>query len=395
MGPPLRTADRDVSDGAAPRSRLFSPVRLRALELRNRVAVSPMCQYSSTDGLANDWHLVHLGRFALGGAGLVIVEQTAVDPVGRVTQACLGLWSDRQIAPLARVAAFLKSNGAAAGLQLGHAGRKGSRALPWLGYAPLIPGRSADAWQLVGPTDSPCGEGWPAPLSLSLIEIGRVVESFRAAAGRAALAGFDLLEIHAAHGYLLHSFLSPLSNTREDAYGGDRDGRMRLLLEVVAAVREVWPGDRPLSVRLSTVDGIEGGWSLDDSIALVRHLQGRGVDLVDCSSGGVLAAARDTLRPPSQGSQVTYAAAVRQATGAATVAVGMITEADQAEAIVASGQADVVAIGREMLFNPNWPLHAAQQLGVDLDFRGWPAPVGVWLRGRERRRKEAMEATRE
>lgn len=343
-----------------------------------------MCQYSAQDGVANDWHLVHLGRFALGGAGAVIVEQTAVEAEGRISHGDLGLWSDAQVAPLARIASFLAEQGAVAGIQLGHAGRKGARSRPWLGYRPLQPEDDELAWQLIGPTGEPCGQGWPAPRAASTQDLARIVSAYRAAAGRADRAGFGLLEIHAAHGYLIHSFLSPISNHRRDAYGGTLAGRMRLALEIAAAVRGVWPEEKPLTFRLSVIDGLEGGWSLDDTVALAAGLRDLGVDALDCSSGGVSIAADRNLRPPSHGSQVELARAVRERTGMATIAVGLIRTPEGAEQCIASGGADLVAIGREMLFDPNWPLHAARALGADPHFELWPRQIGLWLDGRER-----------
>jgi len=371
-------------------TRLFSPYQIRELHLKNRIVVSPMTQFSCVDGVPGDWHLVHLGRFALGGAGLVFVEQAAVQEIGRVTYGCLGLWNSQQIAPLARLAQFIQENGAAAALQLGHAGRKASRDYPWFGYGPLAtsdrPGRERE-WQAVGPTDAPVGEGWPLPTRLTAEDIEQVIEAYAKAARRANEAGFDALGIHAAHGYLIHSFLSPLANTREDAYGGDMDGRMRLALEVASAVRSQWPGHKPLFYRLSTVDGEPGGWDVSDSIVLSKALHERGVDVIDCSSGGISVPATANMTPRSMMvSQIAYAEQVRpaiQPIGLSTMAVGQITDPNQAETILRREKADLIAVGREMLFNPNWALHTALAMDVDPDYAFWPKQYGSWLERRE------------
>ncbi|MDA0703826.1 MAG: NADH:flavin oxidoreductase/NADH oxidase [Proteobacteria bacterium] len=368
---------------------LFSPIRFRDTVLRNRIVVSPMCQYSAVDGVANDWHLVHLGRLALGGAGLVFTEQTAVTPEGRITHGDLGLWSDSQIAPLKRITAFIEDQGAVPGIQLGHAGRKGSRGLPWHDYQPLRPGDpDGEPWRTVGPTDEPAGDGWPAPSALSVHEIQEIVIAYGRAAARAAHAGYRAIEVHGAHGYLVHAFLSPISNTRSDLYGGDRAGRMRLALEIAETVRANWPSANPFLYRLSIVDahgeaGIKG-WNVEDSCVLARELAARGVDAIDCSSGGVAVAARSTMRPPSFGSQVRYAEAVRRETGIPTVGLGLIRDPHDAEAILRAGNADLIAVAREMLADPNWALHAARALGADPDFALWPRQYGPWLAKRER-----------
>ena len=343
---------------------LFTPLTLRGVEFRNRVFVSPMCQYSAENGLANDWHLVHAGSRAVGGAGLVIVEATAVAPSGRISPDDLGLWSDEQAEPLARLARFVKAQGAAAGIQLAHAGRKASTAAPWAGGRPLP--EADGGWMPVAPSPIPFGPGYAEPHELSPAEIGRVVEEFAAAARRAEAAGFDVIELHAAHGYLLHEFLSPLTNTRTDEFGGSFEGRARFPLAVAARLREVWPASRPLFVRISATDWVEGGWSLDDSLAFAKRLAVIGVDLVDCSSGGAVAHAKIPVGP---GFQAPFAAAVRREAGVATGAVGMITSAEQAEQILATGQADAVLLARELLRNPYWPLVAARRLGATVE---WP-----------------------
>ena len=338
---------------------LFSPLRLRSLELRNRIAVSPMCQYSSRDGLPSDWHLVHLGSRAVGGAALVVAEATAVTPEGRISPGDTGLWSDAQAQAWSRIARFVKEQGAAAGVQLAHAGRKASTDVPWKGG--LAVSHDAGGWTPVAPSAEAFADGFPVPRALSVAEIHGVVEAFAAAARRALAAAFDCLELHMAHGYLVHQFLSPLSNHRHDAYGGSLENRMRLALEVARAVRAAWPEERPLLVRISASDWVEGGWDLEQSIALCRGLAQAGVDLVDCSSGGSVPHAKIQ---PGPGYQVPFAEAIRHRAGVKTGAVGLITEPAQAEAIVAEGKADVVFLARAMLRDPYWPLHAAQALGV-------------------------------
>ena len=339
---------------------LFSPFRLRGLELRNRVVMSPMCQYSSTDGLPNDWHVVHLGSRAVGGVSLVLTEATGVTPEGRISPADTGIWSDAQAEAWAKIARLVKSHGAAVGMQLAHAGRKASTQVPWQGGREVT--ESEGGWPSVAPSALRFADGYPMPRALTAAGIRRVVDDFAAAAARALRAGFDCVEIHAAHGYLLHEFLSPLSNERTDEYGGSLENRMRLPLEVARAVRDAWPADRPLLVRISASDWAEGGWDLEQSVELCRGLRAAGVDLVDCSSGGLVPHAKVPLGP---GYQVPFAAAIRARAGIATGAVGMITEPAQAEEIVAGGQADVVLLARALLRDPYWPLHAAKALAVD------------------------------
>ncbi len=338
---------------------LFDPLTLRGITLRNRIGVSPMCQYSATNGLANDWHLVHLGARASGGAGLVIAEATAVEARGRISPQDLGIWSDAHIEPLARVSRFITSQGAVAAIQLAHAGRKASTARPWEGGKPVAPDKGGWA-DIVAPSALPFNTGYATPRALLIEEIAEIVGTFRAATMRADAAGFDLIEIHAAHGYLLHSFLSPLSNQRDDAYGGSLDNRMRLLLEVVDAARAAWPARKPLAVRISATDWIEGGWSIDDSVTLAKRLKSAGVDLVDCSSSGAVPVAPIPVGP---GYQVPLAERVRRDAGVATAAVGAITQPQHADEIVRNGRADVVLLAREMLRDPHWPLRAAHVLG--------------------------------
>ena len=365
---------------------LMDPFFLRRIRLRNRIAISPMCQYSAADGMADDWHAVQYGRFAVGGAGLVVVEATAVAAEGRITYGDLGLWREEQVAPLARIAAFLKAQGAAAGLQIGHAGRKASMQRPWHGNGPLDAADAARGdlpWEIVAPSALPIGEGWLMPRALDEAGIGGVRDAFAAAAERAARAGFDVLELHMAHGYLLHQFLSPLTNRRNDAWGGDAEGRQRLPLDVARAVRAAWPADRPLFARISAVDGAEGGLALEDQIAFARRLREAGVDVVDCSSGGIGGSATAAKGPPrTYGFQLPYAARIRAEAGVATMAVGLIVDPRQADAAVRAGEADLIAIGREALENPNWAQHAAAVLGGGPDYAGVPPQHGWWLANR-------------
>jgi 2,4-dienoyl-CoA reductase-like NADH-dependent reductase (Old Yellow Enzyme family) len=341
-----------------PTAHLMAPLEIREITLRNRIAVSPMCQYSSEDGFANDWHLVHLGSRAVGGAGLVCVEATAVAAPGRISPHDMGIWKSEHIEFLARITRFLHSQGAAAGIQLAHAGRKGSTRRPWEGGG-LQP-EAEGGWQCVAPSAVPFLDGDPAPQELSKVEIHALADGFRDAAERALRAGFDVVEIHGAHGYLIHQFLSPLSNRRTDEYGGTLDNRLRFALEVTEAVRGVWPARLPLFFRISATDWVPGGWTPDDSVELVRRLRALGVDLVDCSSGGNAAHARIPLGP---GYQVPFAERIRRETGVLTGAVGMITTPQQAEEIVRAGQADMVLLAREFLRDPYFPLHAASALG--------------------------------
>jgi len=351
---------------------LFESLTVRGVTLRNRIGVSPMCQYSSVDGMANDWHVVHLGARAVGGAALVCVEATAVEARGRISPEDMGLWSDAHAEPLARIARFVAAEGAVPGIQLAHAGRKASVTRPWA--HPAQPGAQSAAiqstggrplsdaeggWEPVAPSAVPFADGWRLPHALTVEEIGALVQRFRDAAVRARDAGFQWLELHAAHGYLLHEFLSPLSNRRVDDWGGSFADRCRLIIEVVRAVRRVWPQRMPLAVRLSCSDWLPDGWTLEDSVALAARLRGEDVDLVDCSSGGILPGAQIPVGP---GFQVPFAEAVRK-TGILTAAVGLISEPTQADEIVRQGRADLVLLARGMLRDPYWPLHAAAALG--------------------------------
>jgi 2,4-dienoyl-CoA reductase-like NADH-dependent reductase (Old Yellow Enzyme family) len=343
---------------------LFEPFTLRSITLRNRIGVSPMCMYSYTNGMSNDWQLVHLGARAAGGAGLIIAEATAVEARGRITPDDIGIWADEHIEPLQRVTRFIKQYGAVPGIQIAHAGRKASTSRPWDGGKPL----AADdprGWQVIGPSPLTFNEGYQLPHELSVAEIHAVQASFRDGAQRALAAGFEWLEIHAAHGYLIHSFYSPLSNQRTDAYGGSFENRTRFLMETVAAVKTVWPERLPLTVRISGTDWAEGGWTVEQSVRLARCLKEASVDLIDCSSGGNLPNARVPL---GSGYQIPISEAVRQGAGIATASVGLITSPAQADEIVRNGRADVVLLGREMLRDPYWAIHAAQALKQ-------PAPV--------------------
>ncbi|MCX5870173.1 MAG: NADH:flavin oxidoreductase/NADH oxidase [Deltaproteobacteria bacterium] len=345
-------------------STLFSSFNLRSITFRNRIFVSPMCQYSSHDGLSTDWHLVHLGSRAVGGAGMVMAEATAVSPEGRISPGDSGLWSDTHAEAFAPIARFIKEQGAVAGIQLAHAGRKGSCSLPWLGGGPLGP--EASGWQPLAPSAEPFDVGHPVPLAVTLAEMNEIEAQFRAAAGRALAAGFQVIELHMAHGYLLHEFLSPLVNQRQDEYGGTLENRLRFPLRVARAMREEWPEKLPFFVRISATDWVAHGWDVDQSVILARQLKAIGVDLIDCSSGF---AVPDEPVPFGPGFQVPFAAKIRAEAGIASGAVGFITEPAQAEQIVATGQADVVLLGRQMLRDPYWPLHAAKALHADVP---WP-----------------------
>ncbi len=338
---------------------LFTSFPLRGLTLRNRIAVSPMCQYSSVDGFASDWHVIHLGSRAVGGAGLVFTEATAVTADGRISPGDLGIWQDSHLDGLRAVTSAIRAQGAIAGIQLAHAGRKASAARPWEGGRQLA--LDAGGWPTVAPSALSFRDGERAPSALTIPEIQEVIAAFRAGAVRALAAGFQVAEIHAAHGYLLHEFLSPLSNHRTDAYGGGFGNRIRLLQEVALAIREVWPAELPLFVRISATDWVEGGWDVEQSIELSRQLAPLGVDLIDCSSGGLVPGVTIPVGP---GYQVEFAARIRREAGVASGAVGLITEAGQANEILASGRADLVLLAREMLRDPYWPLHAARALGV-------------------------------
>lgn len=361
---------------------LFQPLTLRGLALKNRIVISPMCQHAAQQGRATPWHLVHLGKFALGGAGLILTESTAVDPRGRIGTADLGLWSDDQIAPLKAVVDFVHANGSTIGVQLAHAGRKAGSQPLWEGGAALGDDQmraDAEPWQRLGPSALAAGPGWSAPQAMDTPQIHAAVQQFVEATVRADKAGFDVVELHFGHGYLVASFLSPNSNHRDDEWGGSLRGRMRLALEVAARVRAAWPAHKPLFCRLSAVDGSVDGWSLDDSVILARELARLGVDVIDCSSGGLTEETRALPVPRGLGFQVPFSERIRHGAGVRTQAVGMIVDAGQAEAILQEGKADLIALGREALFDPYWAHHAATALGVDPAYQRWPERHGVWL----------------
>ena len=359
---------------------LFTPLTLRGITLPNRAVLAPMVQYRAQDGVPLDFHMAHLGKFALGRFGVVMTEATSVEPRGRVTHACPGIWNDTQAAAWKQIARFIRDEGSVPAIQLAHSGRKGATHRAQEGTAPYSAddaARGLPAWEVVGPTTEPTGPGHHVPHQLSVQEIGDLVQRFAEAAARANDAGFEIAEIHGAHGYLIASFLSAVSNTRNDAYGGDRAGRMRFALEITRAVRAVWPSHKPLFFRVSSLDG-GGGWDLDDTVALALELHALGVDVVDCSSGGLTGTATAAPIPRYPGFQVPFAAAVRKA-GVPSMAVGLILDGSQAEQILQNGEATLVAIGRQALYDPFWPLHAAEALGCDPGFGLWPDEYGWWL----------------
>lgn len=367
--------------------RLFSPIELRGVRLRNRVAISPMAQYCAEDGCATDWHFAHLGAFATGGAALVFTESTKVERSGMGSHGDLCLWNEAHVKSLRRITDFVRAAGGASGMQLNHSGRKARSQRPWEGFGPLTDPEES-LWPVVAPSALRHGEGWALPREMTRADIQDMVETWARSARLAEQAGFEVLEIHGAHGYLVHQFLSPEANRRGDAYGGPLANRMRFALELTEAVRAAWPEGKPLFFRVSATDDM--GWTLDDTVVLARELRARGVDVVDCSSGGM------TSRSPTAsggfrglGYQVPYAARVRREAGVATMAVGLILRARQAEEILAAGDADLVAIGREALLDPYWAAHAAQELDADPDFSRWPRQYGWWL---DRRRKAGIEA---
>ena len=370
----------------ASRPLLFSPLTLRGVTLKNRVVISPMCQYSARDGMPDDWHFVHLGKMATGGAGLIFTEAAAVEPEGRITYGDLGIWSDAHVAPYKRITDFIKANGAVPAIQLAHAGRKASMQRPWHGNGPINDtdrARGEGTWRVVAPSAIPMDTGWLVPHELSLDDIRSVQVRWRDAAIRSLAAGFEVIEMHSAHGYLGHEFLSPLSNKRTDQYGGDLKGRMRYTLKLAEILRAAWPQDKPLFVRISSVDGIEGGWTLDDSVTLAKELAARGADVIDCSSGGLLGSATAARIKRSPGFQVPFADRLKKETAIKTMAVGLILDGPQAEQILKDDQADLIAIGRQSLYNPNWALHAQVALGAQGEYEDWPVQYGWWLDKRQ------------
>ncbi|WP_368373021.1 NADH:flavin oxidoreductase/NADH oxidase [Rubellimicrobium arenae] len=373
-------------------SLLFSPASFRSLTLKNRLVVAPMCQYSAKGGIANDYHFAHLARFALGGFGAVIVEATAVTPEGRISYGDLGLWSDEQVAPLARIAAVLRSQGTASGIQLAHAGRKGSSPIWWRGHFNESDEEKREVgfedWQVVGPSAIPQVPNSPeykVPHALTVAEMDAIRDAFVAAARRSQAAGFDFVEVHSAHGYLLHQFLSPVANKREDEFGGSRENRMRFPLSVARAVREAWPADKPMFVRISAQDGIDGGWTVEDSVVYAQALRDLGADLIDVSSGG-FAGGRIPVGP---GYQVPLARRVKHEAGIPTMAVGLITRAREAEEVIEDGDADLVALGRMALDDPNWPVHARHELDrTEQAYAAWPKQSGFVVRHKDQALRE-------
>ena len=380
--------DRPINGGKTARPMLFQPLNIRDLTLKNRLVVPPMVHYRCESGnTCGTFHIVHLGRYALGGFGLVFVEATAVEEIGLINEHDLGIWNDAQMESFRPLIAFMRRQGTAIGIQLAHGGRKASSQTAMQGMGPLTEENlrsGAKIWQPVGPTAEPVAKGWLTPRQLTTAECKAMVGTWANAARHAVGAGFDTIEIHAAHGYLLASFLSPVSNTRDDAYGGDRAGRMRLPLEIVEAVRREMPASMPLFLRVSAVDGTQEGWNMDDTVVFARELKARGVDVIDCSSGGISGAATAAQVTRSLGFQVPFAERVRKEADIPTMAVGIILEAQQAEAILQNGQADLIAIGRQSQFNPNIAHHWAHELGINSRFEDWSPEFGWWLEKRIR-----------
>jgi 2,4-dienoyl-CoA reductase-like NADH-dependent reductase (Old Yellow Enzyme family) len=378
---------------------LFTPMQIRGVTLKNRVVVAPMHQYAAVRGFATDWHLMNAGRYAAGGAGLVIMESTKVERRGCGTLGDLGLWDDAHIPGLARCVEFIRAHGSVAGIQLGHSGRKARRTRPWEGGGPLpkqavveaLDAAEWEAWELVAPSALASPESDPLPRALTRAEIPDLVERWGQAARRAHAAGFEMLEIHGAHGYLVHEFLSPFSNRRNDEYGGSDLNRMRFCLEVVESVRAHWPAEKPLFLRLSVEDDV--GWGPSQSVELAKLVKPKGVDVIDCSSGGMSGAPVTSAGPIGYGYQVPYAERIRRESGIMTMAVGLIVHADHAEAILQQGEADLIALARELLYNPNWPMDAAQKLGVDPRFALVPPPQAYWLEKRARQVKAMVPST--
>ena len=376
----------EAGERTADMTALFQPYTIRGLTLRNRLVVSPMATYSAEDGHATDWHVQHIGKLAAGGAGLVFVEQSSVNTQGRITHGCLGIWDDAHTAGLTRLATLIRDLGAASAIQIAHSGRKGSSQRPWEGGGPLgdadIAARGEGPWESAAPSAIPFDAGWPAPTEMSIAAIEAVVDDYRAAFIRARDAGFDVCELHCAHGYLMHSFLSPLGNQRTDEYGGSRENRMRLPLRIAGIMREVWPDHLPCFVRVSSVDGVGVGWQLEDSIAYARELKAIGIDMIDCSSGGFKLPAENNLVARQPGFQLPFSEAIRKEAGLPTMGVGLIRTGAHAAIVLEDGLADLVALGRELLWNPNWPVHTA----VEADpVKGWdlmPAQYSWWLRRR-------------
>jgi 2,4-dienoyl-CoA reductase-like NADH-dependent reductase (Old Yellow Enzyme family) len=374
---------------------LFTPMTLRGLTIRNRIAVSPMSQYSAVNAEPTDWHLVHLGKFAMGGAGIVFCEETSVSERSRKTYDCPGIYTDAQARAWRRITDFIRGQGAAPAMQLGHAGRKVATRAPWDGFAPLGEEDAKNGrapWSGLAPSPIPFREGAPVPKEMDADDIRYVIGLHVEAAKRTLDAGFEICEIHGAHGYIVQQFLSPITNRRTDAYGGDIQGRMRFGLELIEAVRDAWPADKPLFFRASCVDGRGGIWSLEDTTILAAELKQRGVDVLDCSSGGIEGPLTLHLVPRVPGYHVPFAEHIRRETGIPTMAVGLITEAHQAEGYLQAGSCDIVALAREMMWDPNWPVHAAAALGMDKPHELLPRPYAWWLQRREDVRRLRPEA---
>ena len=369
-------------------SALFSSLTIRGVTVKNRIAVSPMSQYRAKDGHANQWHMVHLGRFALGGAGLVFAEATAVEPDGRRTHGDLGLWSDAHITELSPICAFLEAEGALPGIQLGHAGRKASERRPWHGETPVdeedLELRGEAPWTAIAPSAVPYADGWPTPNEMTDADIERVITAFASASRRAVEAGFKFIEIYAAHGFLVHQFLSPIANTRVDKWGATPEGRRRFAVEVAGAIRKAIPDTVPLSFRLSATDWVDGGVEVEDTIETAKALKAAGVDMIDCSTGGIGGRQRPQRMKLGQGFQVPFAEQIKQAADMQTMAVGFLWDAKVCEDVISSGQADMVALARELLLDPNWPNRVSAELGADSDHSLWPPEAGWWLMKRER-----------
>lgn len=365
---------------------LFTPLELRDLTLKNRIVVSPMATYSAQQGMATDWHTAHIGKLAAGGAGLVFVEQSSVNVQGRITHGCLGIWNDAQTAGHAGLVSLIHTFNAKAAIQIAHGGRKSSSQRPWEGGGPLGKSdgdaRGEGPWEIAASSSIPFDDGWPAPHMLTSDEIDILVEDYRRAFRRAKAAGYDVVELHCAHGYLLHSFLSPLANNRNDDYGGSRENRMRLPLRIAAIMRKEWPDHLPAFVRISSVDGVDIGWTIEDSVALAIALKAVGIDVVDCSSGGMKLPRGNSLVSRTPGFQVPFAERIHREAKLPTVAVGLIREPEYAESILQEGKATLIALARELLWNPNWPAQAALALGCDPDWAAWPEQYGWWLKRR-------------
>lgn len=367
---------------------LFSPLTLRDVTFKNRIAVSPMSQYRAKDGHANSWHAVHLGRFAMGGAGLVYAEATAVEPDGRRTHGDLGLWQDAHIDDLAPITKFIREEGSVPGIQLGHAGRKASERRPWHGETPVddedVTERNEAPWTAIAPSPIPYAKGWPEPAEMSETDIDRVIASFGEAARRSQEAGFKIIEVYAAHGFLVHQFLSPIANQRTDSWGGTDENRRRFAVEVARSIRVNWPEAYPLAFRLSATDWLEGGIEVEDAVETARALKAAGVDMIDCSTVGIGGKDRPRRMVIEQGFQVPFAEQIRECADIASMAVGFLWGAKVCEDLVSAGKADMIALARELLDDPNWPLHAAKKLGANENHSIWPIESGWWLMKRER-----------